>query len=999
MKRLSVSLTVFGLCAFLIVPAHARSGTSRSSSLIQPASIDNTSYIGVNTLKMLVSNVGSFAYDPSQRFGKPDGLYFPRGTNKSVIFAAGLWVGAVVNGAPRVTVAEHSTEYSPGGMADGTYIPDRGGFHVYKINRGDDAGSNPDYANWPFDEGAPALQNAAGEDSLDAQGNRIPLILGDQALWAVYNDARVAQHTNSAGATDPLGIEVQQYTFAYARSAALGNTIYLKFKIINKGANTLEDTYISLWSDPDVGDAFDDLVGCDTVLSLGYAYNEGPDDVYGETAPAVGFDFLQGPIVPSPGDSALQFGAYVQGFRNLPMTSFNKYINGTDPQNAGASYNYMRGLTPEGGPLVNPITGEETFFQMSGDPVTGDGWIDVSSSDRRMMMSSGPFTMAPGDTQEVVAAVLVGQGADHLSSISALKSIDEQVQAVFDLNFEIPFPPPSPEVWSQPLPGGIELIWGTEAEGDVQESEILGQRFVMEGYNVYQGESQTGPWKKIATFDVDNDVTFIYSDRFDSDIGAVQRIVAQSGSNSGLANHLTIQTDRYTGRALISHRPYYFAVTAYAYDENNMEEFLVGANVVGHIIENLETRTEGMETIPGSVAVELVDTAAHASGTSDGAVIIRVLEPEILSSAEYLVSFNDDLSWNLDNQTTGARLLADQTNESGDYTYAVVEGIMVQVTGPPPGIKQAVWEGPEEPWVTSVYWGGRYFNGGLEMGAYFFGSSILDETELVSVEIRFSPTTTQRAYAYIRGDDPSYRYGGWGTVPFTVWDVSSNPARQLNVCFVEQFGLSSANLAWLPPDGDELGAREYVFILNSDYSDTPDSYYTERNILIDGGEFDVLYAWWPTVAAGHSNAELADGQILKVDINAYNRVEDRFTFRTYQAGDEPLVAAAALDAVHPVPNPYFHRTDLEADARHRQIKFVNLPSGEATLEIYNLSGELVRSVAKDNVVDAFVVWDVLTERGLPPASGLYIYRIIVPGVGTRVGKLALFTEEERLEQF
>ena len=74
-------------------------------------------------------------------------------------------------------------------------------------------------------------------------------------------------------------------------------------------------------------------------------------------------------------------------------------------------------------------------------------------------------------------------------------------------------------------------------------------------------------------------------------------------------------------------------------------------------------------------------------------------------------------------------------------------------------------------------------------------------------------------------------------------------------------------------------------------------------------------------------------------------------------------------------------------------------SGEATLEIYNLSGELVRTVAKDNLVDAFVVWDVMTERGLPPASGLYIYRIIVPGVGTRVGKLALFTEEERLEQF
>ena len=31
--------------------------------------------------------------------------------------------------------------------------------------------------------------------------------------------------------------------------------------------------YISMWSDPDIGDSADDFVGCDTTLNMVYAYN------------------------------------------------------------------------------------------------------------------------------------------------------------------------------------------------------------------------------------------------------------------------------------------------------------------------------------------------------------------------------------------------------------------------------------------------------------------------------------------------------------------------------------------------------------------------------------------------------------------------------------------------------------------------------------------------------------------------------------------------------
>ena len=41
-----------------------------------------------------------------------------------------------------------------------------------------------------------------------------------------------------------------------------------------------------------------------------------------------------------------------------------------------------------------------------GDPVAGTGWLDTFATDRRMMLSAGPFTMEPGDSQEKARAPL-----------------------------------------------------------------------------------------------------------------------------------------------------------------------------------------------------------------------------------------------------------------------------------------------------------------------------------------------------------------------------------------------------------------------------------------------------------------------------------------------------------------------------------------------------------------------------------------------------------------
>jgi hypothetical protein len=210
--------------------------------------------------------------------------------------------------------------------------------------------------------------------------------------------------------------------------------------------------FVVQWADPDLGDASDDFVGCDTSRSLCYVYNgRATDAMYGTSIPAVGFDIVQGPVVPgAPGDTAAFHLSKRPGYRNLPLSAIDFFIGGSpafiDPaQGPGGDIQWYRlmnaTIAATGNPFIDPVTGKPTKFCLSGDPTAhditgGHGWVDgmggLSPSDRRMCLVAGPFTLAAGDTQEMVVALTAGLGADYLSSISVLRSNDDKVQNAYN---------------------------------------------------------------------------------------------------------------------------------------------------------------------------------------------------------------------------------------------------------------------------------------------------------------------------------------------------------------------------------------------------------------------------------------------------------------------------------------------------------------------------------------------------------------------------------------
>jgi hypothetical protein len=951
--------------------------------------IDNTTHMDANNIDMVVTNHGSFAYDLVTGNA---GFIYPKGSTKTAVFAAGPWIGAKVNGQVRIAVGEYSQEYAPGPMANGTFQTDNSSFRNYKIVRGNT--TSADYLNWPVAQGAPV-------DSMGA-----PALLGDAMIWSVYNDADPSAHSNNAGSTPPLGVEVQQSTFAFNRSGALGNIIFIRYKLLNKGGNQLDSMYVSAWADPDLGGFTDDLVGCDTTRSLGYVYNAtNTDQQYGGQPPAVGFDFFRGPIVPSgtPGVND-----------TLGMTSFNKYINGTDPHSSGETYNYMKGLNADGTPIIDQTTLAVTRFQVPGDPVAGTGWLDSSPADRRLQLSTGPFSMAPGDSQEITIAIIVGQGTDRLSSITDLKNKDDQAQIVFNLNFDIPTPPPSPTVFVQDLNKTIRLIWDQAAVGTHSANAILGQDFVFEGYRVWQLPSQGGfsNAKVIATFDQADGFGSLYSDLFNSGAGGVERTLVVHGPDEGLRFQYDISSDAFRGGPLTNNRSYYFAVTAYSLDSMSVAPYIIGVNQVGVITDVLESALNVVTATPkGSNSVYTV-TANQISGDHVGAsVVVEQLKGSVIGDSLYHITFAPDQSWTLTNITSGQQLLTGQTSVAGGFDSPIVTGFMPRVLS------------PTDPASIAELRGGPGLLGStdsLDMCCGATGShpdssgtllleNYVDPTDITwfnfsdTVQhdylLRMLPAATEPAWDY-NGGDPSPQAAF--NVPWEVYDLGecsySNPSDDSKVTVMVRDRDGSGDYSF----GDAIYIRQIPFssvawgtpgILSTDYAPLNDDQTLGRFTLFPVNDVSPP----PLYPLPVERFRVRGGRLCPQDV---------FEFRTVPSGGAPgTIVGNDIKKVLAVPNPYYAHSQYELTQFDRVIKFTNIPaSRNVTIRIFNLGGDLVRTIrrsasAGDDMSRAEIAWDLNTDNRLPVGSGIYIFRVDAQGVGSKTGRLAVFVEKERLDNF
>jgi hypothetical protein len=210
---------------------------------------------------------------------------------------------------------------------------------------------------------------------------------------------------------------------------------------------------------------------------------------------------------------------------------------------------------------------------------------------------------------------------------------------------------------------------------------------------------------------------------------------------------------------------------------------------------------------------------------------------------------------------------------------------------------------------------------------------------------------------------------------------------------------------WGPTAASD-GGREYINVLDVPFSATEDSLFAQ-DALFFSGTVPVLYGYWLRLRAA---TDVVDpGDALNLTWGNPADENDVYTFTT-KAGvgiaDGRVVGSSELarsrddlKLIRVVPNPYLTRSTYELNQFNRRLKFVNLPA-RCTIRLFSLAGDLVRTLEeKNDATTSIQEWDLENTFGLPVASGIYVYHVDAPGIGTTFGKLAVFMEKENLENF
>jgi hypothetical protein len=149
----------------------------------------------------------------------------------------------------------------------------------------------------------------------------------------------------------------------------------------------------------------------------------------------------------------------------------------------------------------------------------------------------------------------------------------------------------------------------------------------------------------------------------------------------------------------------------------------------------------------------------------------------------------------------------------------------------------------------------------------------------------------------------------------------------------------------------------------------------------------------PTTPASAPRPRLGDSYELRLRVPL--SVDDRFTFTTgAQTIDDSLAAADWSQKPYVIPNPYVAAASFEpqryasSGRGDRRMEFRAIPQG-ATIRLYTVHGDLVRTLRQDGSMNGYVPWDMRTKDNLDVAPGLYLFHVDAPGVGTTVGKFAI----------
>jgi hypothetical protein len=630
-----------------------------------------------------------------------------------------------------------------------------------------------------------------------------------------------------------------------------------------------------------------------------------------------------------------------------------------------------------GNPKLVPVSDRDKWFH-GNDPKVDDvellkkyqeGFPVGSRPDIQFWFSSGPFSIAPGDTIPIHIGIVGGRpnpGALDPDGFPTnppdvrFKSIFDalaQADTLYKNNFIGFRPPASPKLSAKGTlvkdKNGIPTVYGESGKvtlywDDASEEsyEIVTKEKDFQGYRIYrtqaavngQGEPEWGTpitdysGKKIVGY-----VPLAQYDLIDEWKGPDPlNPFFDLGSNTGL-KYTFVDNDVVDGIR------YRYTITAYDHPVTDANQSALESSR-----GNDPRLVQTVDVIPGMqpqgfIGGKTDSTAQHISGLATGSIDIQIINDMNITGHTYKLEFKD---------SSDALSLDVLDEEKNEYVVENFKNFWNSKSGK--GIEpRPIFDGIGlliENHTT------------LEQNTQGWNSVTSDTSDYYFSELTYAMDSSGIPcdYMIVFGDSTA-KYSGVATsfkVPFQVFNVTNDP----NMNNPLNLFVKNPSLPW--------SSGEFVYLL----------------------EPDIKHRTWQfTITWGDTNtAPKAGDQYLYTTKKPFKQGD------VYEITTKSLTVKTTdsdLNKIKVVPNPYLvynlaeQATD-RADQFTHELRFTHLPK-ECTIKIYTLRGDLVRTLYHNSYTIGEERWDLLTEENMEVSYGVYIYTVETPDGSHHIGKFAI----------
>ncbi|MDY0082070.1 MAG: hypothetical protein RBR74_02695 [Ignavibacteriaceae bacterium] len=781
---------------------------------------------------------------------------------------------------------------------------------------------NSDTARIAFTDDPNSWHPQLGWPVKDENGNDI--ILSDQDSYCVYND--------SGNTVKILGLQMAQTGYAYGSNFAK-NMLFFKYEITNTSKNSYEGLYFGLHNDIDVGNISggdpeygDDKVDFIKEMNLIYFYDDGLSNEWpdGKTG-FFGIMFLQTPKVNG---------------TELGLTDFHYMLFNDDEIADKDTIQY--GFMSSSRSLYNSSVGGKYFHVSDPNNIHFDdpSLIPASGMDILAHMSSGPYTINPGDTLVFYTAIVAGETYDELiqSANTAKFAMDNQ--------FDLAKPPTRPSLYSTDGDVKVTLYWNDSAERTYDK--FSGYDF--EGYRLYKSTNKGVTWNRIAAFDLKNSI----------------------GANTGL-QYSFVDTN------VINGFEYWYSITAYDQGSSLFESLesaigntLAAVNTVSAIprseaigrtpvtpieVTNLNTGNTNFILNASSVDDESLAGNEYKTtfefvpriefGDLKTNVTITVTDTAAVKPYKFAIEFTSETSFDLKNIT-----LDEIIRENFPYQYG---GRNLTITGF--GLRVTMVDSVDTPTEFRPQAG--------DVIAINFSMNTVKNNNQVVIEKR----SYQVDQVITSTDGVSLQV----TSPQIIQSVSrigGNDNIEMTFEVVDESLVKNAVYIASVEGSGNLNNNGFVLLSVSGTSILLDTLFSGDNFTFDGIEGTIIF---PSNSAPSTGNKFSVETVKPVILS----IKDSYAFKIADSKVDYQQVKNEISKIKVVPNPYVVSSLWEPEFGElrkeplRQIQFINLPP-ECTIYIFTVDADLIKTIYHNS--DAGTeVWDLRTEGGRELAAGMYIY--------------------------